>query len=74
MCSSVLCSSPLPTSCVAPASWCFSSTLRNRNDGHLQEQTTIKVEEKHHEAAATHEAGKGEEHKTEEHKAAGEHH
>ena len=49
-------------------------TLRNRYDGHLQEQTTIKVEEKHHEAGATHEAGKGEEHKTEEHKAAGEHH
>jgi cytochrome c oxidase subunit IV len=38
------------------------STLRNRYDAHLKEQTTIKVQEKHHEAGATHEAGKHEEH------------
>lgn len=44
------------------------SNLRNRYDKHLQEQTTIQVKEKHHE-----EGGK-EGHKTEEHKAAPEHH
>ena len=49
------------------------SNLRNTYDKHLQEQTTIKVEEKHHEAGATHETGK-EEHKVEEHKDATKHH
>jgi cytochrome c oxidase subunit IV len=50
------------------------SNLRNKYDGHLKEQTTIQVEEKHHEEGATHEAGKGE-HKEAEHKEAGaEHH
>ena len=49
------------------------SNLRNTYDKHLQEQTTIKVAEKHHgEEGSKHEGGK-EEHKSEQHTAP-EHH